>query len=193
MHFTKKLLFLFIFFGCFTIYAQESKGKEVLNIFTFEEVEELHQQTPKPILIFLYTDWCKICFGMKKTTFKDQEVIKLLNNNFYFIKLNAEEKQDITFLGRTFMYKPSGNSGTHELAKELAFINGKISYPTTTILNINLEIDLQVSDYISRKNMSVILRKLMFHIPDMASPLAKKRIQIKSIHNTSNCLNVRGH
>jgi thioredoxin-related protein len=193
MYFTKKLLFLFIFFGCFAIYAQERKGKEVLNIFTFEEVEELHQQTPKPILIFLYTDWCKICFGMKKTTFKDQEVIKLLNNNFYFIKLNAEEKQDITFLGRTFMHKPSGNSGTHELAKELAYINGKNSYPTTTILNINLEIDLQVSDYISRKKMSVILSKLMFQIPDMASPLTKKRIQIKSIHNTSNCLNVRGH
>ena len=91
MYFTKKLLFLFIFFGYFTIYAQELKGKEALNIFTFEEVEELQQQTPKPILIFLYTDWCKICFGMKKTTFKDQEVIKLLNNNFYFIKLNMSD------------------------------------------------------------------------------------------------------
>ncbi|MEZ7916270.1 MAG: DUF255 domain-containing protein, partial [Polaribacter sp.] len=96
MHFTKKLLFLFIFFGCFTIYAQESKGKEVLNIFTFEEVEEIHQQIPKPILVFLYTDWCKICFGMKKTTFKNRKVIQLLNEKFYFIKLNAEEKQDIT-------------------------------------------------------------------------------------------------
>ena len=97
MHFIKKLLFIFIFYGCFTIYAQERKGKEVLNIFTFEEVEEIHQQIPKPILVFLYTDWCKICFGMKKTTFKDQEVIKLLNNNFYFIKLNAEKKKKLLF------------------------------------------------------------------------------------------------
>ena len=158
MHFTKKLLFLFIFFGCFTIYAQEIKGKEVLNIFTFEEVEELHQQTPKPILIFLYTDWCKICFGMKKTTFKDQEVIKLLNNNFYFVKLNAEEKQDITFLGKFFTYKPTGtNTGMHELAVELGTIKKTIIYPTTIILNTVFEIEAQLTGLYNASKMIGIL------------------------------------
>ena len=158
MHFTKKLLFLFIFFGCFTIYAQELKGKEVLNIFTFEEVEEIHQQIPKPILIFLYTDWCKICFGMKKTTFKNQEVIKLLNNNFYFVKLNAEEKQDITFLGKIFTYKPTGtNTGMHELAVELGTIKKTIIYPTTIILNTVFEIDAQLTGLYNARKMIGIL------------------------------------
>ena len=158
MHFTKKLLFLFIFFGCFTIYAQESKGKEVLNIFTFEEVEEIHQQIPKPILVFLYTDWCKICFGMKKTTFKNQEVIKLLNNNFYFVKLNAEEKQDITFLGKIFTYKPTGiNTGMHELAVELGTIKKTIIYPTTIILNTVFEIDAQLTGLYNARKMIGIL------------------------------------
>ena len=158
MHFTKKLLFLFIFFGCFTIYAQDSKGKEVLNIFTFEEVEELHQQTPKPILVFLYTDWCKICFGMKKTTFKDQEVIKLLNDNFYFVKLNAEEKKEITFLGKFFTYKPTGtNTGMHELAVELGTIKKTIIYPTTIILNTVFEIDAQLTGLYNARKMIGIL------------------------------------
>ncbi len=187
----KIILLLTIFLASFTANAQTKNAQ--LKIYTFKEVEKIHQQKSKPIVIFIHTDWCKICFGMKKTTFQNQEVIKLLNNNFYFVKLNGEEKKDIIFLGRTFMYKPSGNSGTHELAEELAYINEKISYPTTTILSTNLEIDLQVSNYISGKNMSVILRKLMFHIPDTASPLAKRQIQIKSIHNTSNYLNMRGH
>jgi thioredoxin-related protein len=159
MYFTKKLVFLFIFFECFTFNAQESEGKEVLNIFTFEEAEKLLQQKPKPILVFLYTDWCKICHGMKKTTFKNKKVIQLLNENFYFIMLNGEEKRDITFFGRTFNYKPSGaNTGIHELAKELASLDGKVSYPTTIILNSNLEINLQISDYISGKNMLLILK-----------------------------------
>jgi thioredoxin-related protein len=158
MYFTKKLLFLFIFFGCSTIYTQERKGKEVLNIFTFEEVEELHQQTPKPILIFLYTDWCKICFGMKKTTFKDQEVIKLLNNNFYFIKLNAEEKKEITFLGKMFTYKPTGaNTGMHELAAELVTIKKTIRYPTTIILNTVFEIDAQLTGLYNTRKMIDIM------------------------------------
>ena len=158
MYFTKKLLFLFIFFGCFTIYTQERKGKEVLNIFTFEEVEELHQQTPKPILIFLYTDWCKVCFGMKKTTFKNTEVIKLLNDNFYFVKLNAEEKKDITFLGKIFTYKPTGtNTGMHELAAELGTIKKTIIYPTTIILNTVFEIDTQLTGLYNTRQMIDIL------------------------------------
>ena len=158
MYFTKKLLFLFIFFGCFTIYTQERKGKEVLNIFTFEEVEELHQQTPKPILIFLYTDWCKICFGMKKTTFKNRKVIQLLNEKFYFIKLNAEEKQDITFLGKIFTYKPTGaNTGMHELAAELGTIKKTIRYPTTIILNTVFEIDAQLTGLYNANKMIGIL------------------------------------
>jgi len=158
MHFTKKVLFLFIFFGCFTIYAQESKGKEVLNIFTFEEVEEIHQQIPKPILVFLYTDWCKICFGMKKTTFKNRKVIQLLNEKFYFIKLNAEEKQDITFLGKIFTYKPTGiNTGMHELAVELGTIKKTIIYPTIIILNTVFEIDAQLTGLYNARKMIGIL------------------------------------
>ena len=158
MHFTKKLLFLFIFFGCFTICAQERKGKEVLNIFTFEEVEELHQQIPKPTLVFLYTDWCKICFGMKKTTFKNKKVIQLLNKNFYFIKLNAEEKQDITFLGKMFTYKPSGtDTGMHELATELGTIKKTITYPSTIILNTVFEIEAQLAGLYNAREMIGIL------------------------------------
>ena len=158
MHFTKELLFLFIFFGCFTNYAQENKGKEDLNIFTFEEVEKLQQQKPKPILIFLYTDWCKICFGMKKTTFKNREVIQLLNEKFYFIKLNAEEKKDITFLGKIFTYKPTGTtSGMHELATELGTIKKTIKYPTTILLNTVFEIDVQLTGLYNASKMIGIL------------------------------------
>jgi thioredoxin-related protein len=162
MNFTKKNLFLFIFFGCFTICAQINKEKEVLKILSFEKAEKLHQQKPKPIVVFLYTDWCEVCFGMKKNTFKNDKVIHLLNDKFYFLKLNAEHQEDISFLGKTFVYKPSGNkTGINELAKELASIDGKISYPTTIILNSNLEIDLQIGSYINSKNMHEILMKFL--------------------------------
>jgi thioredoxin-related protein len=162
MHFTKKLLFLFIFFRCFTNYAQENKGKQVLNIFTFEEVEKLHQQKPKPILVFLYTDWCKICFGMKKTTFQNKEVIQLLNDAFYLIYLNGEEKNDILFLGNTYTYKPTGTTtGIHELANELGIIKNRIAYPTTIILNTAFEIDVQLIGFYNSKKMTRMLTKYL--------------------------------
>ena len=153
----KKIIAFIILFVCYNIQSQES---EELKVYSFKEVEKLHQQNQKPIVIFIYTDWCKYCFAMKRNTFENKEVTKILNDKFYFVKLNAEEKNDITFLNHTFKYKPTGNNtGSHQLAEELASINNQISYPTTTILNSKFEIELQKSGYINSKKMKSIINK----------------------------------
>jgi thioredoxin-related protein len=156
----KKTILLLFFFGYFSTNAQ-SKNRD-LQIFTFPEVEKLQQLNPKPVLVFIYTDWCKICHGMKKKTFKNEGIISVLNDHFYFVNLNAEDKNNITFLEKTFVYKPSGTaSGMHELAKELGSIEGKIRYPTTTILNSDFEIDIQLSEYVNSNKMSTVLKKYL--------------------------------
>ncbi|WP_298878466.1 DUF255 domain-containing protein [uncultured Polaribacter sp.] len=148
----KKIIFVVLLFYCITVQSQSDK--EILKIFSFEEVEILQKQNPKPILVYIYTDWCKFCFGMSKSTFSDRKVIKNLNDKFYFIKLNAENKKDITFLNKTFTYKPSGiNTGIHELASELASIKNNVSYPTVTKLNQNFEIEFQKVGFINSKNL----------------------------------------
>jgi thioredoxin-related protein len=153
-----KILVLLALFVSILSNTQEKTG---LKVYTFSEVDSLSQQKPKPIAVFIYTDWCKICYGMKKTTFKNKKVIQLLNDHFYFITLNGEEKKDLTFLGKTFVYKPTGtNTGIHELANELAAIQKRISYPTTTFLNSKFVIQLQINGLYSAKKMEKILSKL---------------------------------
>jgi thioredoxin-related protein len=154
----KKLLILTIFFGSLAIFSQSENSE--LRVFSFSEVEKLHQQNPKPILVFIYTDWCTFCHGMEKKTFKNEEVIQFLNENFYFIKLNGEDKKDILFLGKKFVYKPSGtNTGLHELANELGSKKGRITYPTTTILNSKFEINAQLIGYLKSKKLLSILKQ----------------------------------
>ncbi|WP_299062321.1 DUF255 domain-containing protein [uncultured Polaribacter sp.] len=156
----KKYILLLIFFGCVSSFAQEKET--LLQTFTFEEVEKKMKQTPKPIIVFNYTDWCKICFGMKQTTFKNSEVITLLNKHFYFILLNGEEKKEILFLGKNFKFLPSGsNTGVHELTKALATVHKKIAYPTTTILNSEFEIDAQLVGFYNSKKIRQVLEKLL--------------------------------
>lgn len=134
--------------------------KGTLTVHSFSEVEILQKETPKPMVVFIHTDWCKICHGMEKSTFENPKVIKLLNESFYFVKLNGEEKKDITFLGKTFAFKPTGtNTGTHELAIELATVNNKISYPTTTILDTDFSIVLQLEGFTNKSKMLSILEK----------------------------------
>lgn len=148
------ILYLFL---SINLCAQENT--KTLKKYAFPNIEQIQKKAPKPIVIFLYTDWCKICFGMKKNTFKNSKVIEKLNSDYYFVMLNGEEKKDITFLGRTFSYKPTGNSGVHELAKQLTISKDKISYPTTLILNSNYEIDVLFDGYFNGRKMNAILSK----------------------------------
>ncbi len=81
---------------------------------------------------------------MENTTFKNEKVVKTLNNDFYFITFNAEQKAPVNFQNHTFKYKHTGkNTGIHELAESLGTYQSKISYPTTVIMNKNKEIIFQ--------------------------------------------------
>jgi len=56
----------------------------------FEELplEEIDSQ--KPIFVDVYTTWCGPCKKMDRTTFQDQKVSKVLNENFTCLKWDAE-------------------------------------------------------------------------------------------------------
>jgi len=127
-----------------------------LNTHTFEHAEKLSIENPKPFVIFIHTDWCKICKIMENTTFKSKGIIEQLNKNFYFISFNAEDKKDIKFNKNTFNFKPKGtNSGVHELAELLS----NQTYPTITILNSDYSILTQIESFVNTKTLLKILEK----------------------------------
>ena len=93
---------------------------------------------------------------MENTTFKNKEIIKQLNQNFYFISFNAEDKKDIKFNKNTFKFKPKGtNSGIHELAELLS----NQTYPTITILKADYSILTQIESFTNAKTLLQILEK----------------------------------
>ena len=98
---------------------------------------------------------------MKSTTFKNQEIIQQLNDDFYFIDFSAEEKRDISFQNKTFQFKPTGNNvGVHELALQLGTINKQITYPVLCVLNEKNEIIFQYNNYLSQRDFKQLLQKL---------------------------------
>ncbi|HEX8575446.1 MAG TPA: thioredoxin family protein [Flavobacterium sp.] len=145
----KKLLLFFLI-----LFANQNFTQ--LNTYTFEEAEKLSVQNPKPFVVFIHTDWCKICKMMQNTTFKSKEVIKELNQDFYFISLNAEERKDISFNKNNFRFKPKGtNTGIHELAESLS----NQSYPTITILNSDYTILTQIGSFTNAETLLQVLKK----------------------------------
>jgi thioredoxin-related protein len=153
--FNKETALIFFFF----ILAIPSSFAQ-LTTHSFEEVEQFSKENPKPIVVFIHTSWCKYCKMMENSTFKNPKVIKELNENFYFISLDAESKKEITFHNHTFRFKPTGNNtGIHELATALATIDSQVIYPTLSILNADYTITLQKHSYLNAKSVLSILEK----------------------------------
>ena len=127
----------------------------------FEQLDSLQKTEKRPVIVFLHTSWCRYCGTMKNTTFKNDEVLKLINQKFYFVSLDIEEKRDITFRGYAFKFKPTGtNTGVHELAEKLGTINGQLAYPGVSFLNADYEIIYQKEGYVAPKQFLSILKQL---------------------------------
>jgi thioredoxin-related protein len=127
---------------------------------SFEQLDSIEIQDVKNVFLFIRTDWCKYCHKMDHTTLKNETIVKLLTDHFYFIELDAESKTNIKYQGRTFKYKPTGNdTGVHELAKQLGTINGKLNYPALVVLNTKNEIVFQYDGYLNAKELEAILKE----------------------------------
>ena len=150
----KRLYIILIFFWAIP------SGFAQLKTYSFEEAEKLAKENPKPFVVFIHTSWCKYCKMMENSTFKNPEIIHLLNSDFYFISLDAESKTEIHFNNHTFQFIPKGqNTGVHELATALATINSQVVYPTVTILESNFSIVFQKHSFLSSKELLIILEK----------------------------------
>ncbi|MDD9949582.1 MAG: DUF255 domain-containing protein [candidate division Zixibacteria bacterium] len=82
----------------------------------------LAKNSGKLIIVNFYTDWCPNCRRMNEKTYRDEAVLKQLNQSFISVKLNAESSRPLIIEGQTVT----------EYQVALMFRVG--SYPTTWFL-----------------------------------------------------------
>ena len=122
-----------------------------------EEAIKRAKRAPKKILIDLYTDWCGWCKVMDRDTYSQEEVIKYLHQNYYPVKFNAEQREDVQFLGRTFKYMAtSPQQGYHQLAQALT--DGNLSYPTTVLLDEKQQPITYVPGFLNAKDLALLMK-----------------------------------
>jgi thioredoxin-related protein len=129
----KSLLFALFTIFAITAFSQSPAPAEASAVkwYTVQDVEKLTKQEARPVFIDTYTDWCGWCKKMDRETFTNPVISDILNKKYYAVKFDAEGKENVSFLGQT--YVNDGKSGNaHQLA--IALLRGQLSYPTVVFL-----------------------------------------------------------
>ncbi|MEZ4911099.1 MAG: DUF255 domain-containing protein [Saprospiraceae bacterium] len=154
--------YLLVIIAIFIFQACSNKGKDTsLEWKTIQDIEKIRNTSGlnKPMMIDVYTDWCKWCKVMDKETFTNKEVIDYINTHFYAVKFDAEQKENAVFNGQSFAYQTSGRSGANMLAVNL--LRGDLSFPSIVYLDKHFNI-IQVSPgYKTPEQLLAELQKLV--------------------------------
>jgi thioredoxin-related protein len=127
-----------------------------INWMSFEEAFELNKTAPKKWMVDVSTSWCGWCKKMDASTFVDPIITDYLNENYYAIRLDGEEKEDIVLDGATFKFVASGRRGYNELPAKL--MGGKMSYPTIVFLSPEVQVYQSIPGYKSKEDLLPILQ-----------------------------------
>jgi thioredoxin-related protein len=166
---TRSFIFIFVSFLAVNSLAQAiraSKGaalapanatkkeEKTIKWVTFEEAQELQKTTKKKIFVDVYTNWCGWCKRMDASTFVSPDIVDYVNENYYAVKFNAEQLENIEWNGKTYKNNGGGRS-THELAVFL--LNNRLSYPTTVFLAEDLNVIQPLPGYMEAVKLEPIL------------------------------------
>lgn len=130
---------------------------------SLNEVEKRMAKEPRKVLVDVYTSWCGPCRMMDQNTFQNPSVVEYINKNYYAVKFDAESPETIDFKGNVYKneaHDPNkrGRNSTHDLAKAIAPVQGRIAYPTVVYMDEDFKILSPVQGYHTPKQIEPILK-----------------------------------
>ncbi|MFL2573385.1 MAG: thioredoxin family protein [Flavobacteriales bacterium] len=135
----KKLLFLLSFIPLLSF----SQGKPInsINWVSLSEAEKYSEKYNKNMLIYFYRNNCDYCKRMKNEVLSDPQIIKLINENFFPVKLDGKSKNPIMYNGKKYINDVSieedpNSTWRHNLFFELVSpTKGNFYWPTIVIVD----------------------------------------------------------
>jgi len=119
----------------------QGEVKTEIEWVSIEKAQELAKKYDSDMLVFFFRKGCPECKQMKAETLQNPEIIKLINENFFPVTLNARTKDTLIYNGKQYVNqqpKKDGETWRHDLYHELV-VDGKHQYVYPYIVVINGE------------------------------------------------------
>ena len=135
----KKLLFLLSFIPLLSF--PQGKPINSINWVSLTEAEKYSEKYNKNMLIYFYRNNCDYCKRMKNEVLSDPQIIKLINENFFPVKLDGKSKKPIMYNGKKYINDVSieedpNSTWRHNLFFELVSpTKGNFYWPTVVIVD----------------------------------------------------------
>lgn len=138
-----------------TSFASLSFAQNQINWVTWDEAQELSETEKRKIFVDIYTKWCGWCKKMDKSTFRDSSIVKYINEHYYAVKFDAEDRNNIKINNEVYEYVNAGKAGYNTLAVKLT--KGRMGYPTIAFLDEGFELIQPIPGYRNPKELDMIL------------------------------------
>ena len=139
----------------------QGEVKTEIEWLSIEKAQELAKKYDSNMLVFFFRKGCPECKQMKAETLQNPEIIKLINENFFPVTLNARTKDTLIYNGKQYVNqqpKKDGETWRHDLYHELV-VDGKHQYVYPYIVVINGE--HQNVKYIPGFKPAILLKRIL--------------------------------
>lgn len=157
----KKRLTFWLFIGLSTLSFGIVKAQDPIGVqwISFGQLHDSLRRHPKKVFIDFYADWCAPCLKMEEVAFKDPEVVRKLNKDFYAVKMNVESTDTIVFGPQSFTNKQANKPNPlHEIPLLLASRkNTPFTLPALVFMDSSFNAQARYFQYLDAAQLLSIL------------------------------------